>query len=113
MQKINNVSLLLRDARHDDFCMTLDTNILLNYCSKHLKMIVPNFSMKKMNQEHVYAINTTYNNKKIKLCRIVHNEFHGVLYYWICNQNYTCYKKILAQISDKYAETVLGDIKTT
>ena len=111
MQKSNNVSQLLHDAKHDKFSMVLDTNILINYCGRHLKKVVPGYDSRWINPDHISAINIIYKAKKIKLSRVIHNEFHGVLYYWICDQNYNLYKNVISQLAIKYTGTILENIK--
>ena len=110
-RKQRNISQLLYDAKHDKFSIVLDTNILLNYCGRDLKRVVPRYNSRGMNPDYISAINAIHKIKKIKLSRVIHNEFHGVLYYWICDQNYNLYKDIISQLATKYAGTILENIK--
>ena len=102
---------ILDDLKQERTVLVLDTNVVIDYVDKSLKHIFQKSHWTKEIPAYcIDIINYAFQNEKIRLCSIIPQELHGVLYNKICHNNIFLYEKIINQLKIDHKDTIIDDI---
>ena len=102
---------ILDDLRRENIVLVTDTSVLINRLDQSLNHIFQeSYWTKELPPYCIDIINYAFQTKKIRLCAVIPQELHGVLYNKICHEDISLYKNMVDQLKIDHKDTIIDDV---